>query len=353
MADVTTGARSLPSSDLTRWQTPLLLILVVGLVALSGTLGDVVWERRVTFALVNLSAVIGLYVFMGNSGVLTLSSVGFMAIGAYASALLTLPPNMKTMFLPHLPEVLGQAHLGWPVAMVIAGVLPALIALISGAVILRLNGIGAAIATMSLLFMIYIVIGNWDSLTGGQNSLMGLKTFVKLPVAAGLGAAAIVVAFLYQETRWAVALRASREDAVAARAIGVRILPMRLIAFTIGAFISGVAGMEFAHFQGTLRIENFYLDPTFLLLSMLVIGGSGSLTGAVLGTFVVSGLTELFRLSEIGFALPGSDVRLAAPAGLGDVVLPAVLLAILIFRPQGIAAGRELMLWHGRGSNKE
>ena len=337
--------RSSFAAELLRWQTPLILIAVIVLVACAGTLGDVVWERRVTFALVNLVAVIGLYIFMGNSGVLTLSSVGFMAIGAYVSALLTLPVNMKSMFLPHLPSLLAQANLDWPVAMLLAGLIPALVALVAGVMITRLSGIGASIATMSLLFMIYIVLGNWDELTGGQNSLMGLKTFVKLPVAAGLGAGAILIAFAYQESRWAVALRASREDEVAARSIGVRIVPMRLIAFVIGAFVSGIAGMGFAHFQGTLRVENFYLDSTFLFLSMLVIGGSGSLTGAVVGTFVVSGLTELFRLSEVGIALPDAAGRIAVPAGLGDVILPAVLLAILIFRPQGILAGRELILW--------
>ena len=86
---------------------------------------------------------------------------------------------------------------------------------------------------------------------------------------------------------------------------------------------------------------------------MLVIGGSGSISGAVLGTFLVPGLTELFRLSEVGIALSAEGAWLAVPAGLGDVVLPAVLLAILIFRPQGIMAGRELILWPNQSNRKE
>lgn len=319
------------------------LALLLGFVLLMvplGQLGDIVLERRVVLGLLNLVAVIGLYIFMGNSGVLTFSAVGFMAIGAYVSALTTLRPMLKQTFLPDLPEWLAVLEVSALGGTLLAGGVAALVALVVGWPLMRLSGIAAAIATLSLLIIAYIGLGNWTSVTGGQTSLMGLTTWVKLWPAALWACAAIVVAFVYQETRWALALRATREDEVAARASGLRPASLRLIAFVLSAFVSGVAGALYAHFLGTLRVESFYFDMTFLLLTMLVVGGQRSLTGAVVGTFVISLLTELLRLMEVG--VPMGDRTLAAPAGFGDVILAAVMLAILVFRPQGITGGREI-----------
>ena len=135
-------------------------------------------------------------------------------------------------------------------------------------------------------------------------------------------------------------LRASREDEVAARAAGVDIVRHRWIAFTLSAFLSGVSGVLLAHFLGTVRVETYYLDLTFLIIAMLVIGGAGSLTGAVIGALTISLLTELLREAEVGFSIGG--MHLAAPAGLGDSALALLMLIIILYRPKGIAGGREI-----------
>lgn len=318
----------------------VILVVVILLLVPLGQMGDIVTERRVTHALLNLVAVVGLYIFMGNSGILTFSAVGFMAIGAYVSALTTLNPMMKQTFLPDLPGWLAALQLSAFGGTLLAGGVAAAVAAVVGWPLMRLSGIAAAIATLSLLIIAYIGLGNWTSMTGGQMSLMGLSTWVKLWPAALWACGAVIVAFAYQETRWALALRATREDEVAARASGLRPVPLRLIAFVLSAFVSGVAGALYGHFLGTLRVESFYLDSTFLFLTMLVVGGQRSLTGAVAGTFSISLLTELLRLLEVG--VPIGKATLSAPAGLGDVVLAAVMLGILVFRPTGITGGREV-----------
>lgn len=323
---------------------PLLVLVAVLLaITLGAGLADTVTSRRVILCLVNVVAVVGLYIFMGNSGVLNFSSVGFMAIGAYVAALLTMPPNAKGMFLPDLPVWLMAAELPALAGPVLGGLVCAGVALVVGLPIMRLSGIAAAIATFSLMFICYIVLGNWTSLTGGQISLVGLKAYVGPWTACGFAVGAVVVAFVYQETRWALALRASREDEVAARASGIRVATLRLGAFVLSAFVCGVAGALYGHFQGTLRVESFYLDPTFLLVTMLVVGGMRSLTGAVAGCLVISLLTEVLRLVEVGVTVPGGAFTLAAPAGFGDVVLAALMLLILLFRPNGITGGREIL----------
>ena len=325
-----------------RSATLLILVALVLAIVLLAQLGDIVMQRRVIYGLVNLVAVVGLYIFMGNSGVLNFSNVAFMAIGAYTSALLTMPPMMKNTFLPDLPVWLAAAQVPSLAGAFAAGAVAGLVALVVGWPIMRLSGIGAAIATMSLLIICYIVLGNWNSLTGGQQSLMGLPAYVGLWTSGIWAMVAIFIAYVYQETRWAIALRASREDEVAARASGVRIVRQRLVAFVLSAVVSGIAGALYGHFLGTLRVETFYLDPTFLFISMLVVGGMRSLTGAVVGTIGISLLTEILRLLEVGVALPGTGMTLSTAPGLGDVALAAVMLLIILFRPQGITGGREI-----------
>jgi branched-chain amino acid transport system permease protein len=142
-------------------------------------------------------------------------------------------------------------------------------------------------------------------------------------------------------------LRASREDEAAAEACGVHIVRHRLIAFVISGFLSGVAGVLLAHFLGTVRVETFYLDLTFLIVAMLVIGGMRSLTGAVCGALVIAALTELLRQAEIGVSVGGTSI--AAPPGLGDAILALIMLLIILFRPKGIAGGKEFSWPFGRG----
>ena len=316
------------------------LIVVVALIALAASFAPAVLQRRATQGLIDLIAVVGLYVFAGNSGVLSFGNVAFMAVGAYVSALLTMKPGAKSVFLPDLPAII--AHAEWPnfAGALAGGVAAAIIALVVGWPLMRLTGVSASIATFAILVVANVVFGNWTSVTGGQNSLMGLPAYVDLWTAFAWAVATIVIAFAYQETRSALLLRASREDEAAAQAAGVNVVLHRLIAFVISAFLSGISGVLLAHFLGIVRVENFYLDLTFLIVAMLIIGGRGSLTGAVAGAVVIAALTELLRQSEIGVQV--GTVTIAAPAGIGDVILALIMLLIILFRPDGIAAGREL-----------
>jgi branched-chain amino acid transport system permease protein len=322
----------------------LLIILVIGV---GMSFAPAVLQRRATQGLINLVAVVGLYVFVGNSGVLSFGNVAFMAIGAYVSALVTMKSAAKAVFLPELPSVI--AHAEWPSlpGALAGGGAAALLAFLVGMPLMRLSGVAASIATFAVLVVVYIVLGNWTAVTGGQSSLMGLPAYVDLWTALGWALAAIVIAFAYQETRSALQLRASREDEAAAQASGVNVVRHRLIAFVISAFLSGIAGVLLAHFLGIVRVENFYLDLTFLIVAMLIIGGRGSLTGAVTGAVVIAVLTELLRQAEIGVQI--GKTTIGAPPGVGDVILALIMLLIILFRPNGLAAGRELTWPFRRG----
>jgi ribose/xylose/arabinose/galactoside ABC-type transport system permease subunit len=134
-------------------------------------------------------------------------------------------------------------------------------------------------------------------------------------------------------------LRAVREDEAAARASGVNAWLQKLVAFTVSAFVAGLGGVLYGHFLGTIAVSMFWLDMTFLTLAMLVVGGLRSLTGAVVGTLFVVALRESIQLFERGLSF--GDTLLRAPEGTREIVLAIVLLAVLIFRPQGLVGERE------------
>lgn len=320
----------------------VLLLAIVGLASLMPPST----QRIVTNAMVVLVAVIGIYIFVGNSGILSFGHIGFMAIGAYVSAWLTIPPVTKKLLLPGLPEVLMQSHWDMLPATLASGAAAALFALIAGLPLMRLSGIAASIGTFTLLAIVQSIAGNWTSVTGGQGSLFGLPGGTNMYIALGWALVALAGAYLYQNASAGFRLNASREDEVAAKAVGVNVPRERLLAFVISAFFMGVAGALHAQFLGVIVASSYFLALTFVTLAMLVIGGMNSLSGAVLGVVVVSILAELLRRLEGGFDLAGLGVP--ALPGLREVGLALLMLLILVFRPSGLTGGREIAWPFGR-----
>jgi branched-chain amino acid transport system permease protein len=293
-----------------------------------------------TEALVLMVMVVGMSIFVGNSGVISFGHIGFAMIGAYASAWQTCCVGMRQIFMPGLPDWLLAADVPVFLAATVGGLLAAAFGLVFGLVVMQLSGIAASIALLSILFVLKTVYENWQSVTAGQSSLVGLPLYVDLWTALGAACGAIVVAQLYLDSSFGLRLRAAREDEPAAQAAGVRIWSQRLIAFVLSAFIVAIGGVLYGHFLGTLAVNMFWLDLTFLTLAMLVVGGLRSLTGAVVGTLSVMVVRELLRSLEQGVSIAGHDVSF--PNGVQEIGLALVLLAILIYRPQGLIGDREL-----------
>ena len=142
---------------------------------------------------------------------------------------------------------------------------------------------------------------------------------------------AIAVAYLFQISRWGLMLRASRDDDVAAKASAVRIVRERLIAFALSAAMVGAGGGLYAQFLGSMTVDQFYLEMTFVTLAMLVVGGIGSLSGAVIGVLAVTFVIEFLRTFEHGFSIDG--VKFLLPSGSQEIGLGVVMALILILRP--------------------
>jgi branched-chain amino acid transport system permease protein len=325
-------------------RTAILLALVGLIVAAIAHFFPPALQRTVTEAFVMLVVVIGLYVFVGNSGVFSFGHVAFMAIGGYTSAILTILPAKKQVAL-QLPDWLTMLQLpvsiGGPIAVLFAG----LVALVVGWVFMRLRGIALPRATFALLMIVHVVALNWQAVTGGRQALVGLPRTTGLWTAFGFAVVALIAAALYDATKRGLALRCSRESEVAAAATGIDVERERLVSFVLSAMIVAAGGVLFAHFLGTMTANTFYLDLTFVTLTMLVVGGMRSLTGACAGVALVTVVSEIFRSVERGITIGGTTV--AAPPGLQEIVLALILLIILLTRPHGLVGDWELSLPKG------
>ena len=263
-----------------------------------------------------------------------------MGIGAYVTAITTMSAQQKKFQLPDLPATVAGLQLpGWQAAL-LSGLVATLVAVVLSIPLMRLSGLTASLATVAILITFHSVFQNWETYTRGSSGLILDSDPPELWVLFGWACAAIVAAVVLRQAPVGLRLAASREDEVAARAIGIRVWWERGIAFAASAFIVGVAGSLFVQYFGSLNPESFYLSITFTGIAMLVVGGLTSVSGAVLGTLVISVALEILRAVERGVHI-GSWLIPSRP-GLAEVGLALLLLAVLLARPAGLTGGREI-----------
>src|SRR3954471_22781165 len=317
---------------------PIALVLAV---ALFGTTVASSTQTYVITTLVNVVIVIALYAFIGNSGVVSFGHISFVAVGAWTAGILSMPASEKPAIMPNLAGFLRDTTVGNVPSLALAAAVGALYALIVGLPLMRLSGLAAGIATFGVLEITHNVLRYWEKIGPGLNTFSAVPETTGLMQAAVGALIAVVVAFVYQRSRYGRMLRATREDAPAARAVGVSIYRQRLLAFTLSGGLAGLAGGLYVHLL-PLNTEGLYLNLTFITLAMLVIGGLTSLWGAVVGAVVVSAVDSFLAEAENGVQLPGGTLDL--PAGTRIVVVGALMALVLILRPSGLTGGRELPL---------
>ncbi len=300
-------------------------------------------DVRFRTAIVNVALVVALYVFVGNSGVLSFGQVSFVAVGGFAAGLMTVPADVKPGVLPDLFPFLKEHSLSNPWSLALAAALGGAYAFVVGIPLMRLSGLAAGIATFAVLGITYNILTYWTRIGPGATTL------TLIPVTTGylqatVGALAVIaIAFAYQRSRWGRQLRATREDPAAAQAAGIDVHRQRLWAFVLSGALSGFAGGLLAHLPpGSLTTNQVYLDLTFLMLAMLVVGGTHSLFGAVSGALGVSLVNILLQNGENGIHVLGWKISL--PQGSSLVGVAIVMLVVLLLRPSGITGGREFPL---------
>jgi branched-chain amino acid transport system permease protein len=328
------------------WPLPALLVLVVAVAEIAWATGGPVTKGVVVVAMLNLILVVGLYVFVGNSGVFSFGSIGFAAIGAYTAGLLAIPADQKAILQPDLPGFIAHTTYGSLGATLMGGLVAALVAAALSIPLMRLSGIAAGLATFAMLVIIRTVANSWTEVTNGAAGLSGIPVTTSKNDAMIWALIAIAVGFAFQSSGLGLRLRGSREDDVAARSLGVGVRMERRVAWIVHGFIMGVGGGLYGQYLGSFNASFFYLALTFTTLAMLVVGGMTSLSGAVIGSLTISFVAEVLHRVEQGADV--GSLHIPARPGLREVGLAIIMLGILILRPRGLTNGRELP-WPQRG----
>jgi branched-chain amino acid transport system permease protein len=257
-----------------------------------------------------------MHLVTGVAGLLQLGHAAFYGVGAYTAALMA--ANMGLPFVVTLPA---------------AGLAGALVAFLVALPTMRLVSIYFAVATLGIGQMLYLIMLNWVSVTKGPN---GILLFGGLKIAgydfSRPAAAYFVVAIITIASVWAIhrlshsyygnALRALREDDQCADAMGIDTVRLKVESFTISGFFAGIAGALWAHTAGYISPPDFNFNVSILILAMVVLGGLGSLPGAIVGALILIGLPELLRELKAG------DFR--------NVIIGIVLFASILFLPKGL-----------------
>ena len=323
---------------------PLLVIVLASIaLAVLDTSGQAFWQGLVINLGLFIILTVSLNLTSGFTGVFSLGHIGFMALGAYISAILTLPLPQKAAYLPDLPPWIAGVHLdqligfvpaGFLVATLIAGALVSIVAWLVGRVLMRLSGHFVAVATLGFLVIVRVVLFNADGFTRGSRTFSNVSQYTNLWWAALWTLVAVYVVWRIKRSSYGRDMFAQREHRIAAQAVGIRVMDPRLLAFVVGAFFSAVAGSLYAHFITSFSPTVFYFDLTFRVITMLVIGGMGSVSGSILGAIFIVGLGEALRRVE--------DASLLY--GLSGIVLAVIFIVVIVVRPAGLLGQREVPL---------
>lgn len=251
---------------------------------------------------------LGLNVITGLTGQLSLGHAAFMSVGAFASALLTIKTGIP-----------------FSLNLLLAGSFTALIGVLIGYPILRLTGDYLAICTLGFAEIVKVIFLNLDI----TNKALGLtvppaKTAIPMPVVVWICAIiAIIVVTFAQNSRFGRALKAIREDEIAAESMGINLTLYKLNSFALGTFLAGIGGALYAHFLSYINPSDFSFLKSVDILSMIVLGGLGSVPGAVIGATVLAAAPEFLRFM--------SQYRM--------LVYGALLVFLMVFRPNGLLGG--------------
>ena len=321
--------------------TAAILVAVLALVYVGTILtGSALLGQLVTRMYIYLVLVVGLQVFMGNTNILWFPHVGFMGIGAYVSAICSMAPFQKSMTLTHLYPMLADLQMPFIPAILVGALTAAVISGFIGLPLMRLSDFPVVITGFAVFVIINVVLTHWNAVTNGPQTLFGVSQSTDLKTAAIWAALVVMAACIFRDSKIGLQLRASRDDRVSAGAVGVNMVKVRWFALVLSAFMAGLGGGLFAHFITSFSPKAFFLTETFVVLAMLVIGGPETVTGAVVGTLLVTLVYQSLRWVENTIninQLFGGNI-----AGLTDTALSILLILMLIWRPAGLIARHEV-----------
>ncbi len=274
----------------------------------------------------------------GFTGLFSLGHAGFMAVGAYTTAMLTMPIATKQMNFFLAPLISPLDKIVWPFlpSLLMAGLLSALVAFLIGAPVLRLKGDYLAIATLGFSEIIRVVFTNTQTLTNGALGLKGIPGVTNLWWSFGTAVFTIFIMVSIINSSYGRAFKAIREDEIAAESMGVSLFKHKVMSFMIGAFFAGIGGGLLGNLIGAIDPLMFRFFMTYNILLIIVLGGMGSITGTIISAFIITIAQEFLRfLDEPIFP------KVPALPGLRMVVFSILLMVVVLFFRTGLMGTRE------------
>jgi branched-chain amino acid transport system permease protein len=329
-------SRAIPGNRLrpALWGTAMISLLLIGGMALVQGFGSSSSSRTFVMFLVNVMLVVSIQTFIGNSGIVSFGHVAFMGIGAYTTALVTIPSVIKDAQLPELPSTLATTDLGLVPAIALSALAAFVVAAAFGGAIIRMTESTMAMATLALLVMVHTFFQNATTFTRGSLGLAGIPVRTTLGVATVAAIAFVLLGRLYKESGAGLRLRATREDPLSSASVGTNVVRTRYGGWLLSAAMMGAAGSLWAQSVIAFNANQFYFSITFALLAMLVIGGRTSLTGAVAGAAIITFLTDTLARVEQGVAI--GPWELPRVTGTVQFAIALLIIVTLILRPEGI-----------------
>ncbi len=315
-------------------------------------------ERLVTAMLIDAIMVIGIQIYIGNTGVLSFGHIGFGAIAGYAFAVFAIDPEQKAKVIPDAPFGLADVSMSPAFAVVVAVLVTLVAAVVIGLGLIRSGAqsgaIAATVITLALLFVTNEVAKSWTDLTGGER--VGLSFGIgetlksRAPIYLAL-LGAIIIARLYSQSRSGRLAKAAREDNLAARAMGVNPAVQQMAALLISVVVVSVSAGLRVYEVGTILPAFFFFNYTLVTLVMLTVGGRNGVTGALLGVTVMTAGREVARrlggkgFEFFGIGLDDAPLDWIFREGLPTVFLGVAMLGFMIVRPEGLLDDWELDEW--------
>lgn len=243
----------------------------------------------------NVMLAVSLSLTNGLTGLFSLGHPAFMTVGGYVAAILTYPARRKGFMLPDLPDWMAGVELPLLPALAAGGMAAALVALVAGFPVLRLRGHYLAVATLGLIVIVQVLANNWDGYTRGGMGLSGVRRLTTVWWTFGAMALCLFVCWRIKASSLGRAMMAVRENEMAASCMGIHPTRVKMTAFVAGAFFAGLAGGLTVHLISVVTPGSYGVMLAFNLVVMIVIGGTGSLTGAAVAAVALSVLAESLK----------------------------------------------------------
>lgn len=289
---------------------------------------------------------VSLNLINGFTGQFSLGHAGFMAIGAYSSALLYMSPELKEVnfFITPLIWPLSVIQIPFVFSLIIAGLLSAGVGFLVGVPCLRLKGDYLAIVTFGFSEIIRVIFNNLQNVTNGPIGLKGLPIYTNLWWSFGIAILTVLVVKNLINSSYGRALKSIRENETAAEAMGVSLFFHKSLAFAIGAFFAGLGGALLGSFIMTIDPNTFSFLLTFQLIVIVIVGGLGSITGTVISAIIITVLMEVLRSVEAPMNIFG--LHLPGIPGMRMLVFAILLMAVVLFFKKGLM-GKKEWSWDG------